>query len=116
LSDDFWKNFFKAIDKYPIALEAGDQIITQYLTAKKPNVADITKSVESYAAKNSKLNSDLGSLLKPELTGDIPAFSDFIKAHHYLMGKLMEKYRGIIPGEKLANVLEKMLQEEPIGR
>jgi glutamyl-tRNA(Gln) amidotransferase subunit E len=116
LTNDFWKNFFKAIDKYPIALEAGDQIIAQYLTTKKPHVTDITKAVESYASKNSKLHSDLGSVLQPDLTGDIPTFSDSIKAHHYHMGQLMEKYRGIIPGEKLANLLEKMLQEEQIGR
>ena len=116
LTDDFWNNFFKAIHKYPIALEASDQIITQYLTAKKPHVADITKTVQSYAANNSKLPDDLGSLLKPELTEDLPAFSDLMKAHHYLMGKLMEKYRGIIPGKELAKLLETMLQEEQIER
>jgi glutamyl-tRNA(Gln) amidotransferase subunit E len=116
LTDEFWEKFFNAINKYPIALEASDRIIYNYLTTENAVIADIIKDVDNYAGENSKLQSDLSLLLKPELSNEFPEFSDLVKEHRFIMGKLMQKFRGIIAGKELARILEGMLQEESIER
>jgi glutamyl-tRNA(Gln) amidotransferase subunit E len=115
LTDVFWEKFFAAINTYPIALEAGDLIIHQYLTSNSPDAEGMSTVVDRYASSHSKLANDLNTNLKNELKNGIPVFSDINKAHRYVMGILMKEFRGIIKGHKISQLVEQLIREDTNG-
>ena len=104
LTDKDWHLFFRSIEQQPAVWEKGHAIIRNFLSGEGTLESALKKYLPP-EIKTKKLEKDLNDKLKKLLESNIPYFSDNIKKHRYLMGKLMKEYRGKISGKLVSEKL-----------
>jgi glutamyl-tRNA(Gln) amidotransferase subunit E len=109
LTNNEWKTFLKQVEKAPAVLEAADFIFIEYLQGKALHIEDAIKHYNP-PQKISDLKNIFSELLDSEQ--DWPKISD--KVFRYFMGKMMQKCRGKILGNKVAKFLKSELKNIPV--
>jgi glutamyl-tRNA(Gln) amidotransferase subunit E len=104
LTEKNWYLFFRSVEQQPAIWEKGSDIIRNFLSGKGTLENALKKYLPSETeTENSEI--DLIRQIKDLLKSNLPDFTDNIKKHRYLMGKLMKRNRGKIKGKLVSEKL-----------
>ncbi len=102
LTDAIWLDFFKKAQQYQALLDAGESLIENFL--EKPTMK-FEKELQKYIPPK-VTEKELPGLLKVIKQENLPAFKSPRAEQRYMMGRLMEKCLGHVPGKVVREVLE----------
>ena len=101
ISDRVWITFFKLVETKTSLIEKGFDLFEQFLKNQKINPED---EIHKFL-KIKHTVEDVEKDVKKLINNDLPLLSSNEKRHKYLMGKIMEKYRGYVKGEKISQII-----------
>jgi len=105
MDDDIWLIFFDYVKKKGTLIEKGLWLIEDYI---KDGKLDLKKELKNFSTQNFKPK-DVEDSVQQLLTDDFPTFSDEGKRKKYMMGLVMNKYRGHIKGSDIEAIVTKVL-------
>jgi glutamyl-tRNA(Gln) amidotransferase subunit E len=106
LDDNFWETFFSAVQKKKTILEKGFDLIESYL---KNEQIDFKKTLKKYLSQDNKAE-EIEKDIKRTLSDNIPKFKNEQKKYKYIMGIMMKKYCGYVPGADVDKMIKKTLE------
>ncbi|MFQ5752016.1 MAG: hypothetical protein ACE5HI_08465, partial [bacterium] len=112
LDDSIWHLFFTYANRQPALLEIGEELLEKFLQTKDFDLENKCKQFIPAQVKKSKLKEIVEKIARPHQAN----FSSKENQHRYLMGAVMEKCRGHIPGEQVSRILWRYLNKGGRGQ
>jgi glutamyl-tRNA(Gln) amidotransferase subunit E len=109
LSENIWKEFFAAAEKFPPLLENGDQIITDFLLSDKESLLPLLAFYRQPKTNPGTIDQIVERAIQQSDQDKSLNFASTEKKQRYLMRKIMENLRGKIPGKTVCRVLSEQL-------
>lgn len=107
LNDKIWMLFFTSASKNEALLEKGFEIIENFLAGKVPQ---LEKELKTYTQKKVETGKVQKTAQKILLI-DMPSHLNDIQKPKYLMGRLMDKYRGYVPGAQIDKIVRELFSK-----
>jgi len=106
MDDNIWLIFFDHVKKKETLIEKGLWLIKDYIDDTK---MDFESELKKLLTENHTI-ADVEKFVQKLLTDNSQNFSDIEKRKKYMMGIVMNKYRGHIKGSDIEKVVEKALR------
>jgi glutamyl-tRNA(Gln) amidotransferase subunit E len=107
IDNDTWLMFFDHVKNNESLIEIGLFLIEDYL---RDGDIDFTSELKKFSM-NEYHSKDVEKSIKQILKNDFPEFYDERKRKKYLMGQVMQKYRGYIKGSDIDKIVENVLRQ-----
>lgn len=111
ISDAMWRTFFQQAMQQPALLEGGKDVFESWLNNPQQDFTSLLKS----AAKGNESTAKAGQYLDTVLQNSEGTFATKSKKQRWLMGRLMERYRGKIAGRILSELIYERMQKEGVA-
>lgn len=108
LTDEVWMMLFDHASRQPTILEAAEILLESFL--KNENL-DLKKALKKLT-KPAHTEADLPQLIQAEIKKGLPEFPSNEAKERYLMGRVMGRCRGEIPGETVALIVHQAVNPE----
>ncbi len=102
-----WKEFLRAVQQQPALLEVADPIFEQWLQHPRQSLTDELKKFPPATLDANQLTNEMKTILQ----GKNQQFPAAEKKFRFVMRPVMEKWRGRIPGEQVAEMVRKLLAD-----
>jgi glutamyl-tRNA(Gln) amidotransferase subunit E len=111
ISDAMWRTFFQQAMQQPALLEGGKDVFESWFNNPQQDFTSLLKS----AAKGDESPAKAGQYLDTVLQNTEGTFATESKKQRWLMGQLMERYRGKITGRILSELIRGRMQKEGVA-
>ncbi len=110
INEENWKEYFKYVREYPALSEVVDNIFCNLLSDEISKVKD---EIENYIIDKIS-DSKLKEIIVKSLVSDVNREKSEYMIHKQIMGKVMQKTRGKIPGKIVSNRIWKELKRQEV--
>ena len=107
LSDSTWNLLFNYVIKQPVLIEKLEDIIEMYLKSDPPDLEkELTRFLSSHISEK-----DILKMIDKIYKKESPETVAREKKERWLMGKVMNHYRGYVPGHVVRKMIQHYLQD-----